>query len=165
MKYKKELLFIVLFLNIISFLILFFIKRKFLINFLNYEIAYISFLFVMFCSYFSYKKNVLFLANNLKIEKKPLFIFLKKANKNQKIINYRIINDDFKNNFFTKIKKISWFFNVLKFFAYMIFIFSFLYLQGNFLFDIFSYLWGLVSVSIGIFFFMIFIRYEFKKNS
>ena len=54
---------------------------------------------------------------------------------------------------------------MLKFFAYMIFIFGFLYLQGKFLFDIFSYMWGILSTSLMIIIFIVFVRYEFKNNN
>ncbi len=117
-------------------------------------------LFVILSSYLNYKKNILARMKNYRFEKKPLFIFIKKVQKNLKNLNFKEMNDDLKPDFKEKMQNFALFFSLMKILAYGILIAGFLFLQNQNYLSILGYLSGVSALFVCVLFFSLSVKYE-----
>lgn len=159
MQGKKAFSFIIILTNIAIYIILNFAKNTLNLAFvLSYEFSFFSMLLIIILSFLSYQKNILKKTKIYKIEKKPLFLTLKKVNKNVKILNFKAINDDFKPSFKLALKNFGVFFSLAKLGAYIFLALGFLALQRHDLLDIFAFIAGISSLILGVFIFMFWMK-------
>ncbi|WP_232364890.1 hypothetical protein [Campylobacter aviculae] len=164
MEHKKAFFILVSFVHLL-FLFILLILNLFKLNiFLSFEIAFFSFLFVIFSSYLNYKKIILSKAKEYKDFQNISLFLLKKIKKLPKNIKFRIVKDDLDFNFKDKIYFFAIFFNLLKILAYVILVAGFLFLHRQNLLNIFGYLCGISTLLVCIFIFIVYVRYESKKN-
>lgn len=165
MEYKKAFFIIIISVHLTFYLLFLFLDAFNLSKILSFEIAFFSILFVIFSSYLKYKKTIIIQAKKYKNELKnfPL-IFLKKYQKISKNIKFTAVKDDLDLNLKDKIYFFASFFSLLKLFAYGVLVAGFLFLHRQNLLDIFAYLCGISSLLICIFVFILYIKYESKKN-
>ncbi|MCX2682748.1 hypothetical protein OQH60_02545 [Campylobacter sp. MIT 21-1685] len=160
----KSCFFIILCCIQIFFTLLWFFTDLTLAVFLSYETAFFNVLLIVFCSYLHYKKNVLLQAKRYNITQAPLMIFVKKYQFFPKIVYFRKINDDLTLSLSEKWRHFSFFFAFFKLCAYGLLAVSFLFLQHRGLLNVFGYLCGISSLLVCIFIFLLYVKYESKKN-
>lgn len=158
MQGKKEICGILFCVNVLACGFLFALKGVNKALFLSFEFAFFSSLFIIFLSFLSYKKNILKRAK--KAQFKTLNIFTKKSTTPPKIVKFKAINDDFKPTFKLAFKNLALFFSLAKLGAYAFLALGFLILHKHNLLDILAFLAGISSVLLGIFIFMIWVKYD-----
>lgn len=156
MQGKKEICGILFCVNVLACGFLFALKGVNKALFSSFEFAFFSSLFIIFLSFLSYKKNILKRAK--KAQFKTLNIFTKKTP--PKIVKFKAINDDFKPTFKLAFKNLALFFSLAKLGAYAFLALGFLILHRHNLLDILAFLAGISSVLLGIFIFMIWVKYD-----
>ncbi|MCH5336486.1 MAG: hypothetical protein J1D99_03605 [Campylobacter sp.] len=127
---------------------------------LSFEFAFLSVLLIILSSYLNYKKNILIRTKEYDFEKKPLMIFIKKNKINEKILNFREINDDLKLDFKDKMRNYALFFPLMKILTYGVLVAGFLFLQNQKLLSILGFLSGISALFICILFFALRVKYE-----
>ncbi len=128
--------------------------------FLSFEFAFFSTLLVVLSSFLNYKKNILSRAKTHTFKNKPLFIFVKKMQKNAKILNFRTLKDDLKPNFKEKMQNFALFFPLVKILSYGILVAGFLFLKSGNLLSILGYLSGISAFFVCVLFFVLSLKYE-----
>lgn len=156
MQGKKEICGILFCVNVLVCGFLFALKGVNKTLFLSFEFAFFSSLFIIFLSFLSYRKNILKRAKETQF--KTLNIFTKKTP--PKIVKFKAINDDFKPTFKLAFKNLALFFSLAKLGAYAFLALGFLILHKHNLLDILAFLAGISSVLLGIFIFMIWVKYD-----
>lgn len=156
MQGKKEICGILFCVNVLACGFLFALKGVNKALFSSFEFAFFSSLFIIFLSFLSYKKNILKRAKEAQF--KTLNIFTKKTP--PKIVKFKAINDDFKPTFKLAFKNLALFFSLAKLGAYAFLALGFLILHRHNLLDILAFLAGISSVLLGIFIFMIWVKYD-----
>lgn len=154
MQGKKEICGILFCVNVLVCGFLFALKGVEKTLFLSFEFAFFSSLLIIFLSFLSYRKGILKKAKE--VEFKALNIFTKKSTKPLKIVKFKAINDDFKLAF----KNLALFFSLAKLGAYAFLALGFLILHKHNLLDILAFLAGISSVLLGIFIFMVWVKYD-----
>ncbi|WP_246023116.1 hypothetical protein [Campylobacter estrildidarum] len=164
MEHKKAFFIMAIVMHLFPLFVLLAINQFKFNIFLSFEIAFFSFLIVIFSSYLNYKKIVFSKAKKYEYFQNSSIFFLKKIKKLPKNIKFRVIKDDLDFNFKDKIYFFTTFFSLLKIFAYMVLVAGFLFLHRQNLLNIFGYLCGISALLICVFIFIVYIRYESKKN-
>lgn len=165
MEYKKAFFVIIVGVHLLAYLSFLFLNAFNLSKISSFEIAFFSILFVIFSSYLKYKKSITTQAKKYKNELKSFpLIFLKKCQKISKDIKFVVIKDDLELKLKDKIYFFASFFSLLKLFAYGVLVAGFLFLHRQNLLDVFAYLCGISSLLVCVFIFILYIRYESKKN-
>ncbi|WP_337212649.1 hypothetical protein [Campylobacter molothri] len=164
MQYKKTFAMVIFLIHIIFFLSFLFLIPFKLNIFFSFEIAFFSIVLVVMTSYLSYKKMIYSQAKKYQINQNLFLFSLKKIKNLPKNIKFTIPKDDLEFSTKNKIYFFATFFNLLKIFAYVILVAGFLFLNRQGMLHIISYLCGILSLLICVFIFMIYIRYESKKN-
>lgn len=160
MRGKKFFLLLICLCHLCFYLVFLSFKLLDLSMILSFEFAFLSALLIIFISYLNYKKNILAKTKEYHFEKKPLMIFLKKMKKNQKILNFKEMNDDLKPNFKEKLQNFALFFSLMKFLAYGILVAGFLFLKNQNHLSILGYLSGISALLICVLFFTLRVKYE-----
>jgi len=164
MQHKKALLSIFILIQVI-FCLVFLSLSAFKLNIiLSYEMAFLSALLVVLASYFNYKKIILKRSKFYEKDFKTLpLIFIKKKQKDTKIIHFKALKDDIA--FKDKMYIFALFFALFKMVAYGLLVAGFLFLHRQKYLDIFAYLCGISSLLVCVFIFILYLkRYEFNKN-
>lgn len=125
--------------------------------FLSFQVAFWSVFLVVLSSYLHYQKSIYKQAKNLNFTPPPPLIFVKKMQKNQKIINFKVLNDDLAQN---KIRNFALFFSGLKIVSYGLLVAGFLFLNHQNLLSILGYLSGISAFLLAILSFAFCLRYE-----
>lgn len=158
MQGKKELCGILLGANVFVYGFLALFKGVNLPTFLSFEFAFFSSVLIVFFSFLHYQKGIIKKAQNAKIHTKPLNIFVKKQ-KHTKILNFKVINDDFKPTLKLALKNLSLFLSLAKLGAYAFLALGFLWLNKQNWLDVAAFLAGISVLLLAIFIFMIWIKY------
>ncbi|TEY04078.1 hypothetical protein [Campylobacter sp. US33a] len=155
---------IALLLNFFILLTIFIFRGLTPYGFLSYEFSFFATLLIIFTSFMTYKKNILKKSLKYNFKTKPLNIFIKKIQKDFKFVKFKEFNDDFKPSLTLALKNSLIFFSGLKLLGYGFLVLGFLILQNHQYLAIFEFIAGICIVPLAVFIFMIYLKYESKKN-